>query len=183
VLSDDSRVVIKAVPRHSLAGISSKHLGDEPLGEIAAFHLLQKHYYHPYYHHVNTLLDEMADDHYFYLVFDYMPKGDVFSRVAATGGLSEREAASYLLQMVKGLLFMKQCGLAHHDVSLENAIMAEDEEEGKGVVIKIIDLGMCLRVAMADNHHHNHPPTLLYPQKCKGKPNYVVRLIRRRGGL
>lgn len=160
------RVVIKAVPK--MESLKSIKRGDDPLHEVAAMQLLQEH------PSVIPLLDCLQDDDYVYLVLPYLAGGDLFSRVEATQGkgLPEAEAATYLRQLAEGLLFMKtSCGLAHHDVSLENAMLTE---EG-GSTIQIIDLGMCLRVPQAaSSKKQQHVPTYLTPQRCSGKPAYVA---------
>ena len=175
VRSRSSRVVIKAIPR-SLVNDHATRGDDNPVAEIAALQHLRDHqsqYDKP--SHVIHLLDCLEDEDFFYVVLPYLANGDLFTRVQATNGegLPAGQAASYLRQMVEGLLFMKQTmGLAHHDVSLENVMLASDDS------IHIIDLGMCLRVpepaSDRDNEMAFNHPTLLAPRQCCGKRGYVA---------
>ena len=65
-------------------------------------------------------------------------------------------------------MYMKQtAGLAHHDVSLENVMFSDEQQDH----VKLIDLGMCLRVPSSGG---GPQPTHLTPQSCRGKPSYVA---------
>lgn len=128
VLLDDEWVVIKAAPKAK----------QDAFTEIAALQLLPRG--HP---HIAPLLDCMQDEDSIYMVLPYLRGGDLFEKVKMTWGrgLSDAQARHYLRQICEGLLFMKKtAGLAHHDVSLENVMV--DEED----VVRIIDLGMAIRV-------------------------------------
>ena len=182
-----SPVVIKAVPLHPINKRSSPTsfrahhavAGDEPLSEIGALQILQQYRpHHHHSHHVNYLMDCMQDRHYIYMVFPFLSGGDLFSRVKAARvrGLSDSQASWYLRQMAEGLLYMKEvAGMAHHDVSLENAMVSDDN------VVKIIDFGMCIGVpfkaaptATAAANGSSSGPIYLTPQRCRGKPSYVA---------
>jgi len=68
---------------------------------------------------------------------------------------------------------MKDSGLAHHDVSLENVIHSDKE----GDHIALIDLGMCIRVpqpATTADGSTAKSPVRLVPLRSKGKASYVV---------
>jgi len=163
-----SQVIIKAIPRSG--GVA----GPNPLVEISSLQLLNEHQGHGHddeESHVIRLLDCLEDEEYFYLVLPYLTKGDLFHLVHVTSGqgLKPNEAARYFRQMIQGLLFMKQRGLAHHDVSLENVCIAGDD------TIRIIDLGMCLRVPWPTSSSSSSGDAIsLSPQPCRGKANYVV---------
>jgi len=62
---------------------------------------------------------------------------------------------------------MKDSGLAHHDVSLENVTHSDKE----GDHIALIDLGMCLRVPQPPTTMEgtSSRPIHLTPQRCRGK--------------
>ena len=88
--------------------------------------------------------------------------------------------------MVAGLLFMKQQGLAHHDVSLENVGMTSKTS------VQIIDLGMAINVpgvgyyspltntikttnATSSSESSSHRTSVyLTPQRSSGKHAYVA---------
>jgi len=162
------QVVIKAIPR-----ARSKACIDDPLTEIAAIQELMKH--DPKPPHVVRLLDVLKDADYYYLVQPYLEGGDLFSRVevaSSDGGIPEAEAASYLRQMARALCFLKEsCGLAHHDVSLENVVRSNMGGGG----LMLIDLGMCLQVprAAGRDDYRSRPIIHITPQRCRGKPSFV----------
>lgn len=153
------RVVIKAVPY-----LNNVNCINDPFGEIAAYQLLQRR-------HCNVIhmIHCLRDNRYIYMVLPFLSGGDLFSKLEDTnGGLSEAETITYFRQMCDGLLFMKRtCGLAHHDISLENAML---DEQGH---VKIIDLGMCFRVPVSTSSGPSNP-IYLTSQRCKGKPMYVA---------
>ena len=75
--------------------------------------------------------------------------------------------------MVAGLLFMKQQGLAHHDVSLENIGMTSKTS------VQIIDLGMAINVPGVGYYSPRESSThrasvYLAPQRSSGKQAYVA---------
>ena len=161
-------VLIKAVLRPG--NNNGVEMVDDPWSEIGAMQTLQQQNNHHHHHpNVITLLDCMQDLSYIYLVLPYLEGGDLFSLVEASGakGLPEHEAASYFRQMCEGLLYMKQTsGIAHHDVSLENAMLTTNDKD----VLQIIDMGMCLRVGESGR---GQGPVYLSPQRCRGKQSYL----------
>jgi len=71
------------------------------------------------------------------------------------------------------LLWMKHsAGLAHHDLSLENIMLTDQQQEE----VTIIDLGMCLRVPPSSSTSTTTTswPVRLTPQRCRGKAAYVA---------
>jgi len=184
-------VVIKAVthdPQQNLLKFSPFSSIDSPLREIAALQHLKKYhgsYYHP---NVSKLLDCFQDQQNVYLVLPYLSGGDLYSFMEAKDGKGAPEAtvASYLHQIASGLLFMKQAGLAHGDVSLENIMFCNEQRD----TLKVIDLGMSISVPKMANYdkqatcmanHHDHqkrpssPPLLVARRGCFGKPGEFLR--------
>jgi serine/threonine protein kinase len=144
-------VIIKASPYHHANP-------DNPQREIAAFQLIPNH------PRVVPLLDSMHDENFVYMVQPYLSGGDLFSKVESAGGkgIDEDRVRHYIKQAVQGLLHMKQtAGIAHMDVSLENMML---DEKGD---VKIIDLGMCIRVPSSSS------PCYLLPRPCRGKLAYI----------
>jgi len=161
-------LAVKVVPRSAMTSG-----GDSPLHEIAALQLLQNHQHDhsDEVSHVIHLVDCLEDEEFYYMMLPYLSGGDLFVRVNQTNGagLPPHEAARYFRQMVKGLLEMKQQGLAHHDISLENACLDSHD------YVKIIDLGMALRVPPPANNDGS--PVILEPRQCCGKRGYVVSIV------
>ena len=168
-------VVIKCVPHPPK--LSPKACLDNPFSEVAAMQLLTPKNHQKLGHncdgpsrHVIPLLDSMQDFKHVYLVLPYISGGDLFHVTEETGqgkGIPEEEAISYLRQMAEGLLFMKQkARLAHHDVSLENAMKTSDKDD----LVVLIDFGMCVRVPKVKGE----ATVYIAPQQCCGKPGYIA---------
>jgi serine/threonine protein kinase len=88
--------------------------------------------------HQNLLLltDELKDQKNHYVVFEYMPGGDLMDRIDKIGYLKPKIARKYIRQILLGLQHLhKQC-IAHLDLSPENILIGEND------VIKICDFGM-----------------------------------------
>ena len=166
IIHGGQSVVIKASPQQKSR--PPREIIDQPLIEIAAMqHLQQSQQQHP---NVITLLDCMQDDDFVYMVLPYLKGGDLFSRVEA-GPIPEAESLHFFRQMIKGLLFMKETTrMAHHDVSLENVMLTH----AGGDEVKIIDLGMCVRVPKVLNDSEANEPVCLAPEPSRGKPGYVA---------
>ena len=174
--TSSSTVVIKAVPRPDK---TRKAFVDDPYQEIAALQLLQHQHKHhhfggSYSNHVIQLLDCMQDEEFLYLVLPYLAGGDLFEWVEASDGkgLPEPEVCRIFQQMISGLLSMKQTsGLAHHDVSLENAVFTDEQRDE----IKMIDLGMCIRApSKMGRLAGSCEPVVLTSQISRGKPSYIA---------
>jgi len=215
------RVVIKVVPKPSSSSSNEEqhqhhhyhHQGEEklaphadsPLSEIAAMQLMMEQEKPHGHHHprVIHLIDCMQDETSYYIVLPYLANGDLFARVQATGGqgMAMDEVRRLMIQMVEGLLMMKQCHLAHRDVSLENFMFTDHHDA------QVIDLGMALRVPEGRNSSSrddsddsstnststntsssssssssnsssicsssSSPPVLVKMEKCCGKPGYI----------
>lgn len=71
--------------------------------------------------------------------------------------LTESETANILIQVVKGLLYLKSQHILHRDMSLSNLLLTSDFK------VKIADFGLATHVSKPDEKH-----TTL----C-GTPNYI----------
>ncbi|KAL1918336.1 uncharacterized protein VTP21DRAFT_2996 [Calcarisporiella thermophila] len=81
----------------------------------------------------------------YYMVMEYAPH-DLFAM--ATRGMSPDEVACTFRQLVNGVHYMHQMGVAHRDLKLENVRMSEDGE------VKLIDFGSAVVV---QRHQHLAP--------------------------
>ena len=178
MLFNGTPVVIKAVSHpEKLPRVSV----DSPITEVAALQLLQQRHgkHHP---NVSHLLDCFQDQDCVYLVLPFLSGGDLYSFMEARDGegVPEDQVARYLHQIASGLLYMKQAGIAHHDLSLENLMFTDS----KCKTVKIIDLGMCINVPTAgwpaDGYSspcggwQPQSPVLVTQHGCYGKPGYVA---------
>lgn len=91
--------------------------------------------------HRNVLrLFEIFDtDHKLSLVMELVNGGELFYKIVDKGSYSEVEARDIVRQLVEGVDYLHNQGIAHRDLKPENLLCSETEE---GVVIKIADFGL-----------------------------------------
>ena len=161
----EPRVVIKVVPRipqnkgHKKYNFNVQH-------EIAAMQLTAD------IPGVVDMIECAKDDHYTYIVMSHLSGGDLFSRVENTSGLDEATARCYFKQIVTTLMKMQQqCALAHHDISLDNIMLAEDGG------VHLIDLGMSIK--MPGEKPGEMVTALTVPHLYGGKSSYLAPEIAR----
>lgn len=151
----EPRVVIKMVPR--VPPSKTKKYVWNVHHEIAAMQLAEN------IPGVVDLIEYTQDDLYTYLVMSYLPGGDLFARVdKTTKGLDEATARIYFQSIVSSLTKMKQLGLAHHDISLDNMMLDDDDK------VHLIDLGMSIKT------ESDTVTALAVPHLYGGKSSYIA---------
>jgi len=91
--------------------------------------------------HTNVLrLFEIFDtDSKLSLVMELVNGGELFYKIVDKGSYSELEARDIVRQLVEGVDYLHNQGIAHRDLKPENLLCSETEH---GVVIKIADFGL-----------------------------------------
>jgi len=91
--------------------------------------------------HTNVLrLFEIFDtDQKLSLVMELVNGGELFYKIVDKGSYSELEARDIVRQLVEGVDYLHNQGIAHRDLKPENLLCGETEH---GVVIKIADFGL-----------------------------------------
>lgn len=78
-------------------------------------------------HHENILkmLGYFADERFFYLIFEYMPDGDLYGVLMKQprSRFPEPIAASYVRQLVKALIYLHSKNVIHRDIKPENVLV------------------------------------------------------------
>ncbi|KAJ8664181.1 hypothetical protein O0I10_000460 [Lichtheimia ornata] len=90
------------------------------------------------FHHTNIVetIDLVLNEQKRYCtVMEYCPGGDLFSCIM-TDRITEREKLCCLKQMMQGLAYLHECGVAHRDIKPENMLLTADG------VLKITDFGV-----------------------------------------
>jgi serine/threonine protein kinase len=161
----EPRVVIKVVPRVPL-NKGHKKYNFNVQHEIAAMQLTADT------PGVVDMIECAKDDHYTYIVMSYLSGGDLFSRVEDTCGLDEDTVRGYFKSIVSTLMMMQQqCGLAHHDISLDNIML-----DASGAV-HLIDLGMSIK--MPGEKPGEMVTALTTPHLYGGKSSYIAPELAR----
>ncbi|KAJ3366964.1 serine/threonine-protein kinase HAL4/sat4 [Allomyces javanicus] len=90
--------------------------------------------HHP---HVIMTVDLIQDEHGNWCeVMEYMPGGDLFSRIATGPPMSDGEINCLFAQLVAGVAYLHSVGVSHRDLKPENLLLDQD-----GRTLKIADFG------------------------------------------
>lgn len=71
-----------------------------------------------------------------YIFLEYAAGGELFDRIEPDVGMAQHEAQRYFMQIVSGVQYLHQRGIAHRDLKPENLLLDEHDN------IKISDFGM-----------------------------------------
>ena len=72
-----------------------------------------------------------------YLIQEYIPGKEFIEYLNKKGKLDEIEACKFYHQIISGLEYIHQCGIAHRDFKPENILLTNDN-----TILKIIDFGL-----------------------------------------
>jgi protein-serine/threonine kinase len=102
---------------------------------------------HPNVIHTLDLLEDAKGD--YCEVMEYCAGGDLYSLVLASGKLEVTEADCYFLQLMRGVEYIHEMGVAHRDLKPENLLLTT-----RGA-LKITDFGNgeCFRMAWETEPH------------------------------
>jgi serine/threonine protein kinase len=150
---------------------------ENPLLEIACLQFLGQGGGHP---NVVRQLECSMDDENVFSVLEFVDGGELYDliehyqQLTPPVTLNEPTARSYFGQIVRGLQHCHQFGIGHRDLSLENILL--DPSSG---VCKIIDMGMCLKMAAAPvvDSTGEHQQLVYLPIPARGtcgKRNYIA---------
>ncbi|KAK7949675.1 hypothetical protein PG988_016314 [Apiospora saccharicola] len=102
---------------------------------------------HPNVIHTLDLLKDQKGD--YCEVMEYCSGGDLYTLVLAAGKLEVQEADCYFKQMMRGVEYMHEMGVAHRDLKPENLLLTSHG------ALKITDFGNgeCFRMAWENDAH------------------------------
>jgi serine/threonine protein kinase len=138
-------VVVKVTSWSNLHSLRGRHLED-PIKEVAALQLLGRTR-HP---HVISIKDALQNDTHLFCVLPYVSGGALYNRLvdershSPDGRVTEHQARAYFRQILCGISQLQKKGICHRDLCISNMVVDENGE------IRIIDLGLSLRVPYAD---------------------------------
>ncbi|KAF2457206.1 kinase domain-containing protein [Lineolata rhizophorae] len=124
-------------------GESDKHYQKRLTSEFCISSSMQ----HP---NVINTLDLLKDDKGDYCeVMEYCAGGDLYTLILAAGKLEVLEADCYFKQLMRGVEYMHEMGVAHRDLKPENLLLTQHG------AIKITDFGNgeCFRMAWENEAH------------------------------
>ncbi|KAL8400221.1 hypothetical protein RB594_000565 [Gaeumannomyces avenae] len=102
---------------------------------------------HPNVIHTLDLLQDAKGD--YCEVMEFCPGGDLYTLVLAAGKLEVQEADCFFKQMMRGVEYMHEMGVAHRDLKPENLLLTTHG------ALKITDFGNgeCFRMAWENDAH------------------------------
>lgn len=126
-LSDNSSVAIKVIEKPT---ITDPSMEPRLVREVAAMRLLNNH------PNIVNLHEVMATKTKIYLVMELAQGGELFTKLARRGRMTETAARRYFQQLVSTLHFCHQNGVAHRDLKPQNLLL---DEVGN---LKVSDFGL-----------------------------------------
>ena len=92
---------------------------------------------HPY---IIKLYDIFENVDYIYIIMEYCPGGDLFSRLQKTNFiLKEEKVAIIMYKLCKAVFYMHSYGIAHRDIKPENVLLTSEDENAD---IRLLDFGL-----------------------------------------
>jgi len=125
--STGKKVAVKCIKKTVVVGDDIKMLRRE-------IHIM-KSLDHP---NILKLFEVYVSDEEFFLVMELVEGRELFDKIVERGQYSEKDAANIVWQIVSGVNYLHQNGIAHRDLKPENLLCTEGEEHE---VIKIADFG------------------------------------------
>jgi len=93
--------------------------------------------------HVLKLFEVFETDEIIALVMELVNGGELFYKIVEKGNYSEKDAASIVHQMIRGVEYLHGRGIAHRDLKPENLLcMIEDSKEYQPFRVVIADFGL-----------------------------------------
>ena len=88
--------------------------------------------------HINIINTKqiLNDSENIYIIMEYCENGELFNLIVDETFLKENEAAYYFYQLINGVEYLHQKGIAHRDLKPENLLLT------KNYILKIIDFDL-----------------------------------------
>ncbi|EAT40352.1 AAEL007907-PA, partial [Aedes aegypti] len=130
------KVAIKVVDTSRLDAKALRMLSKEVSTLEAAFH--------PFILRLFEVIDTIGK---IYLVSEWIPGGELYSRIVDIGALEEYHAAVIFYQLLIAVKYLHSLGYVHRDIKAENILMINEER------IKLADFGFSTQLINGSNQH------------------------------
>jgi len=90
---------------------------------------------------VVKVYSHFENDHFFYLIMEFINSGSLFSVIKKNKGIDEKKAFRYFIQACSAVHFLHSNNLIHRDLKPEN-ILIDDKD-----LIKLCDFGWCVDIS------------------------------------
>ncbi|CAG9322511.1 unnamed protein product [Blepharisma stoltei] len=159
-LDDQTFFAVKSI---SKSVVLKKNLVHELINEIEIMRMLD----HPKIVKLHKVYESETHIH---LVIDYMPGGNLLSRLDSLYKFSEKEASALIKDLLGVLNYLSQNGILHRDIKLENILLAS---ESSNTDFKLADFGFACKISEGITQLCGSPgymaPEMLKKQAYGGK--------------
>jgi len=152
-----NNIAIKAIPKNNLTD-------SQKVTRFAREVNLLKQMDHPM---ISQLYSVMENDHYHFLIMEYVENGDLLSFVNKNGKLIDPIARRYFMQLISVLEYLhKEKKIAHRDLKAENIML------DRYYNIRVIDFGLSNSFSdeKPDLNTACGSPAYVPPEMIKGQP-------------
>ena len=143
------------------AQLAKEHMEEQLKREIAVMKLLK-------HDHIVQLREVLQTQKHIYLVLEIIEGGELFDRIVEAKRFDEETARKYFQQLVLGVWYCHQQGIAHRDLKPENLLLDSNDN------LKISDFGL-------SNLQRGGGASTLLQTVC-GTPNYVAPEVLKEQG-
>jgi len=137
-------VVRKATNKATSTEVAIKFIDKKMIGNKEELELIQreidimKTVRHP---NVLCLIERFETPERLALVMELVTGGELFYKIVDNGSYSENDAKNIVRQLVEGVVYLHNMGIAHRDLKPEN-LLCTDGDPGVNMTIKIADFGL-----------------------------------------
>lgn len=142
--------------------LAREHLEDQLKREIVSMKVLQ-------HENIVELRDVIRTAHHIYLILELLTGGELFTRLTEEKRFAEDVGRKYFQQLVAGMMYCHNMGIAHRDLKPENLLLSADG------VLKISDFGL------SNLQRCSQSGTNMLQTVC-GTPNYVAPEVLKEQG-
>lgn len=90
--------------------------------------------------HITKFYDHFEDESEIYLIFEYVPKGELFNLISKEDKIPESTCRRYFQQIISALDYTHKMGITHRDIKPENILLDQYNN------IKILDFGLANKI-------------------------------------
>eukprot|EP01064_Diplonema_japonicum_P021908 TRINITY_DN314_c0_g2_i1.p1 TRINITY_DN314_c0_g2~~TRINITY_DN314_c0_g2_i1.p1 ORF type:complete len:453 (+),score=78.89 TRINITY_DN314_c0_g2_i1:100-1458(+) len=145
------------------AQLAKEHMEEQLKREIAVMKLLR-------HENIVQLKEVLQTQKHIYLILELITGGELFDKIVAAKRFDESTARRYFQQLIMGVFYCHQQGIAHRDLKPENLLLDSND------VLKISDFGL----SNLQRGGVGGGSTLL--QTVCGTPNYVAPEVLKEKG-
>ena len=106
--------------------------------------------------HIIQFLGIFCDENYVYIVLEYAPNGELFTKLRKQRRFDSETTKKYLRQIIDSLIYLQKMGVMHRDIKPENILLDINEDS------KLCDFGWAARIHSEEDRRKTLCGTLDY---------------------